>query len=229
MIKTLTTAVAAIAALAGAAHAGTVVIDFEDRTSGDVVTDQYEGVTVRGRRVLRDGTVLSRVDRAMIFDTSVLTGQDGDLLAPFIGEDGVMTLDPGNILIVSEDGDAGDPDDSGSGGRIVFDFDEAVTFQGFNAFDINDGEGLVVRAFDLGGELIARFSNEDRTSPDNGYMTFQDLAIEGVGRLSFRFSSSGGIDDLMFDTPDAVPVPAAALLFATGAGGLFARRKLAKG
>lgn len=229
MIKTLTVTAAAVAALVGTAQAGTVVIDFEDRAGGDVVTGQYEGVTVRGRRVLRDGTILTGEDRAMIFDTSVLTGGDRDLVGPFIGQDGVMTLDPGNILIVSEDGDAGDPDDSGSGGRIVFDFDEAVTFQGFGAFDINDGEGLVVRVFGLGGELIARFTNEDRTSPDNGYMSFQDLAIEGVGRIAFRFSSSGGIDDLMFDTPNAVPVPAAALLFATGAGGLFARRKLAKG
>ena len=225
-MKTIITAAAATLALVGTAAAGTVVIDFEDRAGGDIVTNQYEGVRIQGRRVLPDGTILRGQDRAMIYDTRVLTGGDADLVGPFIGEDGVMLLDPDNILIVSEDGDAADPDDSGSGGRIVFDFDEAVTFQGFNAFDINDGEGLVVQVFGLGGELIARLTNGDRTSPDNGYMAFEDLMIEGASRIAFVFSSSGGIDDIAFDTAP-VPVPAAALLFATGAGGLFARRKRA--
>ena len=227
-MKTIISGLLATAAVTGTAAAEVVVIDFEDLSGGDVVTTQYDGVRVRGRRILGNGDVLPRQDRAMIYDSHVLTGQDRDLFGPFIGEDGVARLDAGNILIVSEDGDSSDPDDSASGGRITFDFDEAVTFQGFNAMDINDGEGLVVRAFGLGGELIARLTNGDRTSPDNGFMRFTDLNLQGVTRLTFRFSSSGAIDDLTFET-NPVPVPAAAWLFATGAGGLVARRKLARG
>ena len=227
-MKTLLTGLMAAAALTTTeAAAEVVVMDFDTLPGGSVMSAQYEGVTIRGRRIMGDGAVLANRERAMLFDTSRLTGQDADLVGPFRSEDGLSEYDPGNVLIVSEDGDADDPDDSWSGGRLVFDFDEAVTFLGFNAFDINATESLSVTAFGLGGEVIARFTNEGRTVPDNAYLAFGGLRIEGVGRLAFELSGSGAIDDLMFDTADAVPLPAAGLLFPTGAGGLLARRKRA--
>ena len=218
-MKRLATALAAAAAALSAASAEVVVLNFDDMDGGDIVTNQYEGVRIFGRRVMRDGTILRNVDRAMVFDTGRLTGEDDDLVGPSASEDGRTSYDPGNVLIVSEDGDAGDPDDSASGGRLVFRFDEAVTFLGFNAFDINATESITLQLYGLDGALLATVTNGDRTVPDNAYLSFGGLDVAGVARAVFVLSGSGAIDDVMFDAAP-VPVPAAAFLFAPALAGL---------
>lgn len=50
----------------------------------------------------------------MLFDSQNWTGGDSDL----------ATVDMGNVLIVSEDGHANDPDDNASGGMLIFRFDQ---------------------------------------------------------------------------------------------------------
>ena len=226
-MKRLTALFAAAAAAVSCAAAEVVVLDFNDLDGGDVVRAQYDGVRIFGRRVLPDGTILRNVNRAMIFDTGELTGQDADLFGPFTSEDGQSTYDAGNILIVSEDGDGSDPDDSASGGRLVFRFDEAVTFLGFNAFDINAAESIELRLFGIDGALITSITNGGRTVGDNGYISFMDLEVAGVARAVFRLSGSGGIGDITFDTTP-VPVPGAALLFAPAIAGFgLARRRRA--
>ena len=215
-MKTLLATAAAIAALAGTAKAGTVVIDFEDRARGDLVTTQYAGTAGL--------TILGSDFGAMIFDSADVTGGDRDLGAPFTNDLGAV-LDPGMILIVSEDGDAADPDDRGAGGLISMSWDEAVTFQGFDVFDIDRAEAFRATFFDRDG-ILATITNEGAIG-DNGFARYADLCLFGVVSATFEFSGSGAIDRLVFDQADAVPVPGAALLFATGAAGLAARRKLA--
>ena len=226
-MKRLTAAIAAAAAAFSAASAEIVVLDFDDLDGGDVVRTQYDGVRIFGRRVMRDGTTLRGVNRAMVFDSHVLTGEDDDLVGPFRSEDGQTTYDPGNVLIVSEDGDGSDPDDSASGGRLVFRFDAPVTFLGFNAFDINATEAITLRLYGLDGALLARVTNGNRTVGDNAYLSFMNLNVPGVARAVFAMSGSGAIDDITFDTAP-VPVPGAMLLFAPAVVGLrLARRRRA--
>ena len=103
-----------------------------------------------------------------------------------------------------------------------------MTFQGFDVFDIDRAEGFTATFLGADSAVLGVLTN---TMPigNNGFASFDDLGLAGVMTAVFGFSSSGAIDDLAFDVAAPVPVPAAALLFATGAGGLFARRKLAKG
>lgn len=228
-MKTIAPLAIGLASLAAAstASAEVVVLDFDDLQGGEVVTTQYEadyGVRIRGRRTLPSGT-LRNVDRAMVFDTRQLTGQDDDLVGPFTGEDGTGSYAAGNILIVSEDGVNADPDDSWSGGRLVLTFERAVTFLGFNAFDINGAETISLRLFGEDGELMPAVTNGMRTVGDNGYLAFDGLDVAGVTRAVFVLSGSGGIGDIAFDTAP-VPVPGALVLFGTAlAGAAAARRK----
>ena len=216
----LLAAAASLAAFIGTASAGTVVLDFDTLSAGDVVTTQYAGVTITGNEARRG-------HGAMVFDSRNATGGDRDLAGPFLSEDGQSTYAPGNILILSEDGDSTDPDDSARGGTITLDFAQAVTFGGFNAFDINGAESITLELYDATGILVASFDNGSRTVADNGFLSFQRLCVENVSRAVFILAGSGAIDDISFDAAP-VPVPAAGLLFATGlAGAGFARRRRA--
>ena len=213
-MRLLATAAAALS-LCGTAAAGTVTLDFEEASAGDFITTQYGGVAVSANGF-----------GAMVFDSGNVTGGDTDLGAPFTDANGI-TLDPGNILIVSEDGDASDPDDRGAGGVIALAFDRAVTFDGFDVFDIDRAEGFTASFFGADGARLAELTNTSVIG-DNGFARFAELYLFGVVRAEFAFTGSGAIDRLTFTEADAVPVPAAGLLFTTGAGGLFARRRLAR-
>lgn len=207
----ISTAAAAVLALTATASAETVTIDFEGLDAGTFVTDQFAGVTVSATEF-----------GALVFDTDNFTGGDDDLAAPFT--DAMMNvLNPGNILIVSEDGDGTDPDDNGAGGSLFFDFAEAVTFDAFNVFDIDAAEGFTATFRGEDGIVLSTITNMLPIG-DNGFASFTDLGIMGVLQAEFAFTSSGAVDDLTFDTAE-VPVPAAGLLFLTGAAGFAAARK----
>ena len=80
---------------------------------------------------------------AMIFQSSdadgnpTWTGQDEDLKTP--GYHSTNDEARHNILIVSEDGDATDPDDDAQGGVIVFQFDTEREIHSVDLIDIDDG------------------------------------------------------------------------------------------
>lgn len=211
MKNILSTAAAAIA-LTGFAHAAPVVIDFEDQAAGTVITTQYEGVTFSANGF-----------GAMVFDTENPTGDDFDLATPFTNASG-ETLNPGNVLIVSEDGDSSDPDDRAAGGEITIDFAQAVTFEGFDVFDIDAPEGFTASFFGPQGVLLAALTNTQAIG-NNGFQSFSDLGIMGVTQAVFDFTSSGAIDDLRFETAEVVPLPAAGFLFAGGIAAMGAARR----
>lgn len=229
------------AGFVNAANADTVTIDFGGFASGDNVEGLQvaPGVTVSSATSTSDCVTLGALC-PMIFDSSqdlddflAGGGEDWDLIGPFVdpSNPGAAPLEAGNILIVSEDNDSADPDDNADGGTLVFDFDNPVTFQGFDVIDINndaDGvEQLVVEFYDVGG-LIAAATLVDNTLVGNRqYTRFGDLNVAGVIQVRFGLAASGAIDNLVFDTGAPVPVPGALPLMAAGlvAGTVLRRRR----
>lgn len=211
MLK-LTTATAAVIVAAGAAHA--VTIDFESFAHGDLVTS----VTAGG--ITADVTVDSNgaFDQARIFDTDETNTADPDLEAPFSGSGQEF---PGNILIISENGSASNPDDERLGGTITFNFSAPVDFTGFSAYD-----GGLFEVTSAKGDTLAVAGNVVAGDNLSNRIDITDGNFLGVSTLNFIYmdageGASGGIDDLTF-TPSVapIPVPAALPLLAAGLGGL---------
>lgn len=104
-------------------------LDFEEYSKGDILSDLGNGVTVTAkRRKRKNGPYIDAT--AMVFDSSNPSGGDWDLgtpnqnfetspgvKGPGIGSGGASgvyqnDVPLGNVLIVSEDNDSLDPDDS---------------------------------------------------------------------------------------------------------------------
>lgn len=197
------------AALLGSAQAAT--ISFEEFSAGDLVTEIEAGdVRIAVNSVMKRGET-----RAMIFDTRSWTGNDRDLQGPFTSVSGGPDLAPGNVLIVSTNGNSQQPNDSAKGGFFEFLFDTPVVFNSFAAFDINQAEGIALELFDESGSL-GTVANQF-AAPDNGYEMI-DFSASNVVRAVFTLDGSGAIGEISLgalteDTTLKTPVPAAALLF----------------
>ncbi|MEM6913499.1 MAG: hypothetical protein AAF511_05935 [Pseudomonadota bacterium] len=209
--------------------ANAAVIDFSQFNAGDLVTTLVAdgvGITVNSR-AYRPGA--DPTDRAMVFDSENYTGGDDDLGGPFTDVRGGADLTPGNILILSEDGDASDPDDNARGGWIEFVFDTPVDFQRFAAFDINHVGAIDLELFGASGSL-GSVSNQF-AAVENGFELIE-FAMSDVTRAIFSLSGSGAIGNIAL-TNSAVqtPLPAAGLLFGVAflAGYQRCRRKPLKG
>ncbi len=210
-----------------ATGANASVLDFESFSAGTVINAfSVDGIT--GSVAAVGGS-----NQAMVFDTDNPTGNDDDLAAPFFDSFtgpapaggtpavGAGELNPGKVLIISGDGDAGDPDDNAGGGTITFTFDQAVTFNGFDVFD--DVSNFLVSA--NGGAFTLAAINMDY---DNQFTSVTGIGWEGVTSLVFDFGqASGAIDSIDFSIPTQVPVPASLplLAFGLGAFGYIARRR----
>ena len=85
----------------------------------------------------------------------------------------------GNILIISEDGDASDPDDEWQGGDLIFTFDEPVRIDHLELLDIDSDEN--------GGSVITLTSGSGTQSvsiPALGNNSFQQIQL-GADELDF--------------------------------------------
>ncbi|MEX0645484.1 MAG: hypothetical protein WD076_09245 [Parvularculaceae bacterium] len=214
-------------AFAGAAHAAIIVIDFDSVAAGTVITNQYAGVTISGAN--------PPINEAVTFDSDNPTGGDPDLGQPLakVGGDNFGSGPANNVLILSEDGDLGDPDDDGVGGVFTFDFDDVIDFLGFDAIDITDqGANLLVRLYAADDSTLI-FSFNFATSigavvGDNQYWSlfgsiFGMNGVADVGLAEIEITGSGAIDNLTYDP---IPAPAALPLLLTGLAGLgFAARR----
>lgn len=214
----------AAAAFLGSAQAA--VIDFSEFTAGDFVNEIIiDGVTitVNSQAIKNKGP---RDDRAMVFDTNNFTGDDADLAGPFTDVRGGADLAPGNVLIISEDGDSSDPDDNHKGGWIEFVFDSPVDFESFVTFDINQLGAIELELFDSSGS-IGTVSNQ-YAAASNQYELIEFVASD-VTRALFTLTGSGAIGNITL-AEDVVqtPLPAAGLLFGAGLFiGLSLRRRQA--
>lgn len=152
---------------------------------------------------------------AMIFDSSAPTGGDHDLGAPNVdfggpgvgsgggsGQAGENSAPLGNVLIVSEDNDASDPDDRGQGGTLAFTFDQPVFLSSLDLLDIDSNEASTITAFDGANHLIG----EQQLLP-LGDNSLQSLAmpLSGVRRLEVRLAKSGAVSAITFCEPDEPP------------------------
>lgn len=181
-----------------------VMIDFDNLSAGDIVSNQYPGVTIYGKNA-RDPYA---GNRAMVFDSANPTGYDYDLGSPNeefggpgIGSGGgSSSAGPnstalGNVLIISEDGDSNDPDDEAHGGWIKFTFDHPVRIDAIDLLDIDSNES--------GGSVIT-LSTENGTSyvnvPALGNNSFQSIPVgaENVNELKVKFVGSGALAKLKY-------------------------------
>lgn len=156
-------------------------IDFNALATGATVTDQFrtEGVTVSA--VADEGGV----DQAMIFDSARPTGGDADL----------ETDTQEKVLIISEDGDAEDPDDNATGGTVNFDFTGPSHVKSLSLIDLEEPAHLFF--YDAEGGLISE-QVVPATAGDN-QVSVVALAVEDVDRMVVQLNGSGAIDDLVFD------------------------------
>ncbi|HSG99043.1 MAG TPA: hypothetical protein VLB27_03275, partial [candidate division Zixibacteria bacterium] len=159
-------------------------IDFNDLTAGETVTTQYDAQNVQISALAN----APGVDQAMVFDSANATGGDEDL----------RTDDLEKVLIISEDGDATDPDDNSTGGTVEFSFTYLSTVKSLTFIDLEEPARMYFYAAD--GSLI-----EEQYVPPNGDngVTQVSIFVENVDRLVVEMTESGALDNLVFD--DSLP------------------------
>lgn len=160
-------------------------IDFNNLATGETVTTQYENIGVKITAIAAG----SGTDKAMIFDTNNPTGGDDDLATD--------NLD--NVLIISEDGDAADPDDNAAGGTFTFNFDSAVSVKSLTFLDLEQPAKMFFYGAD--GALLSE--QTVLVTGDNGQSVVQ-LFVPGTVRFEIQLAGEGAIDNLVFDDNKSV-------------------------
>lgn len=153
------------------------VIDFEGLARGEVVSDQFDGVTVTAQRRWQND---NSPNDAMIFDSNNPTGGDWDL----------RTNSQDNILIISEDNHSWDPDDNGRGGTFTFTFDEPETVESIVVIDHE--KAATFRLTQEDGTVVTLTG--PKTS-NGGVKTF-DINVDSVVSMEVILPGSGALDDL---------------------------------
>ncbi len=201
-------------------------IDFEldaagdDLMAGDVV-DGVAGALGIGITVTTDDPA----HPAMIYDSACLpsgapsgcSGGDKDLGTPNqdfggpgvgtggeAGKPGQNALPLGNVLIISEDGFSGDPDDNSCGGTLIFTFESEVFVDRVQVIDIDEGHAGAVTAFDASGSVVLASAMLDNRG-NNSVQTVQ-LGVGDVRRLEVYLPGSGAVSEIVFcDESACVP------------------------
>jgi hypothetical protein len=179
-------------------------VDFVTATMGMSGADAGGFVTVTG-----SNPNLGAANAAMIFDATCggapggCSGDDADLFNPSLG----------NVLIVSEDLDANDPDDADvDGTTLTFDFSTwgdgtvAIGMLSATMFDTNDIDGGIgdesgshVRLYDHSDAMLAEYPL--LATGDGGSGSVEALInYEGVARMTVELMGSGAIDNITLAT-----------------------------
>ncbi|MEQ8962247.1 MAG: PEP-CTERM sorting domain-containing protein [Coleofasciculus sp. C2-GNP5-27] len=203
--------------------AGVKVIDFSEFAVGQKVT----GETTKSATLSVSGQGETGSPRdLMIFDTfcgggsataSDCSGGDDDLFFPS------SEFNFGNALIISEDNDSTDPDDSRHGGTISFNFNRLVRLEQFGLLDIDESNNVEITTFadTAGTQQIQQFSVQG--AGDNETQTVTGFNNTLVQRLDVYLPGSGAVDNIAYEP---VPEPLTILGSATalGMGGLLKRQ-----
>ena len=127
------------------------------------------------------------------FDADLCSGEDWDLYLPSLGQS----------LIITEDGDASDPDDTGNSSSFwTFDYTSwgpgTVTVESFVASDIDFGQtGAFATMFDSSGNEIVTLSIPE--VGDNAATTI-NVGVAGVASMLVHLRGSGQIDNIRLTT-----------------------------
>mmetsp|Transcript_18711 Transcript_18711/g.28462 ORF Transcript_18711/g.28462 Transcript_18711/m.28462 type:complete len:685 (-) Transcript_18711:155-2209(-) len=173
------------------------VLDFDtkDIPAGDIVSDQYYGVTIKGK----SNNLNPVKNTAMIFDSDYPTGDDWDL----------SYYHKGGILILSEDLNKHDPNDSDFGGDFTFTFDEPVCLESLVLLD--NEEGAKITMISNTGKILNKiFVNGLGPSGDNSEEVVDLQNTAGVKEITIELLGSGAIDDFTYfvvQTPAPTPQP----------------------
>eukprot|EP00549_Striatella_unipunctata_P024681 CAMPEP_0118699950 /NCGR_PEP_ID=MMETSP0800-20121206/16247_1 /TAXON_ID=210618 ORGANISM="Striatella unipunctata, Strain CCMP2910" /NCGR_SAMPLE_ID=MMETSP0800 /ASSEMBLY_ACC=CAM_ASM_000638 /LENGTH=128 /DNA_ID=CAMNT_0006600351 /DNA_START=331 /DNA_END=717 /DNA_ORIENTATION=- len=122
----------------------------------------------------------------MIFDSNHPTGGDSDL----------KFSNRGKILILSEDGDRRDPDDSAKGGSLFFHFDRPVRVESFILLDVERHEIGQITLFNAHDDII--FDSKIHGHGDNTQKVIHTGPTNNVKSMVVRLAGSGAIDDIRY-------------------------------
>jgi hypothetical protein len=164
---------------------------------GTVIDDQWAGagITIRAENP-------AGADLAILFDSADPTANDLDLATPGRGPmnqtaQGKLLVVAGNDADGNGDGVIDVPDSADAGGRIVFEFAQAVILSELELIDVDLDEPALVRASRPGHEEF------DLRIPDLGNLTdgnrvCMGFTSEPITRLEIVLSGSAGIAELSF-------------------------------
>ncbi len=185
------------------------IIDFEAFNTGDIVSEIFISDPFKNAQVAGITMAFPDSNAAMIFDSSNPTGNDFDIGTPNeiyggpgLGNGGASNETAlGNVLILSEDLDATDPDDIFEiGASFVFDFsaNTNVTLNSFDILDIEESSNpTLVNLYDLEDNIV--FSKEVIPGGDNSKVLVDLNGTSGVAFMEIIMNSSGAIDNIAFD------------------------------
>ncbi len=168
------------------------VLTFDQLEAGTTVSDQYADLGVSVSTKGLGGDFDPAVNVPMVFDSANPSGDDTDL-ATYFNE---------MVLIISEDGDATNPNDDRYGGDVVFDFATPADVGGLTLIDVlddggSDGIGARIFAYDAAGGQIGKEVDVGSDGGGDNAVTVVDLAFADVSRLVVELTGSGALDDLV--------------------------------
>lgn len=188
--------------------ASAATIDFEGLAEGAFVSNVSSGNGISGDPIAGSVAVFGSnpafpgLNSAMVFDatcTGGCTGGDFDLYAPALG----------NILIISEDRDPTDPDDSDLPGQFfTLDYSGfgsgAVTVESLVVGDVElEESGGFVRL--LNGSTVLATIAVPVTG--NGTFTTLNIGVSGVTSMKVLFKGSAAIDNIRLTIEEPPPPP----------------------
>ena len=133
---------------------------------------------------------------AMVFDSANPTGGDYDLRTPSSSgrrgaSTGIGNSQPqGNVLIISEDGDATDPDDNATGGTLRFQWDNSVRLTSIDLLDIDLDEQTVTVETSQDDAALHRYDAQNLG--DNSHQSLE-LNGELADQLDLNLVHSGAV------------------------------------
>jgi hypothetical protein len=179
------------------------IISFDETTTGvplglpagTELTTQLSGI---GLTISAQNNVASHPDRAILFNSTVPTGGDPDLITPGYGIDNLKA--ERLVLILAEndvdtdfDGLVDDPDDEAGGGVITFEYASEVLFESATVLDIDDVNPSFFEAFDEGGASLGIVPLA--TLGDNSAQTVTP-EIDGVRKIELHLGGSGALAEM---------------------------------
>jgi len=209
------------------------VIDFEGSSAGDIISEVTPNGCSGTIAVMAVNPDFPGMNTAMIFDSSNPTGNDFDLgspnemfAGPGISSDGPQASNDvplGNVLIISEDMDSSDPDDSARNGTsFEFNFsgygNGMVTLHSFDMLDLEpvDADGLptVVTLYDALDNVLLQ--HVLAYSEDNAKQLVDLGSTAGVVRMVLEMNNSGAIDNIRLTCHNEVQIGGCETMFAKG-------------